>query len=81
MVFTSKRFIHSEWILYKKRDTMIYNFKQMKDQTYEIFKRSKNTLFTLTRFTKGRSAINLNALRLLRIIAPPFYFFVVLTNT
>jgi len=43
---------------------MIYNFKQMKGQTYEIFKQSKKILFTLTRFTKGRSTINLNALGL-----------------
>ena len=54
---------------------MIYNFKQMKDHTYEIFKQSKKILFTLTRFTKGQSTINLNALRLLSIIAPPFCLF------
>ena len=74
MEFTSKQFIHLMDFL-KKRDTMIYNFKQMKDQTYEMFKRSKKILFTLTRFTKGRSTINLNALRLLIITAPPFCLF------
>lgn len=74
MEFTSEQFIHL-MAFFKKRDTMIYNLKQMKDQTYEIFKQSRKILFTLTRFTKGRSTINLIALRLLSIIAPPFCLF------
>ena len=72
--FTSEQFIHL-MDFFKKRDTMIYNFKQMKDQTYEIIKQPRKILFTLTRFTKGRSTINLIALRLLSIIAPPFCLF------
>ena len=74
MEFTSEQFIHL-MDFFKKRDTMIYNFKQMKDQTYEIIKQPRKILFTLTRFTKGRSTINLIALRLLSIIAPPFCLF------
>ena len=74
MQFTSKQFNHL-MDFFKKRDTMIYNFKQMKDHTYDIFNQKRSILFTLTRFTKGRSTINLNALRLLSITAPPFCLF------
>lgn len=71
MEFTSKQFIHFMNFLKKAR----YYDLQLKDQTYEIFKQSRKILFTLTRFTKGRSTINLIALRLLSIIAPPFCLF------